>query len=151
MKYTNRMVLTAAVLGGLMSPSTQAKAPHDPYVVQTGDTAWGLAQTYYGNGAQWTSIIAYNPSLGQEDRLSHIGGKTIVKLVPGDTLEGLTNTLETDVTGTPLPRGFDPNGRNSAEHSQYRNIFGLTAIILLLFLVPMIIPLPNYYGPPKKR
>lgn len=33
------------------------------HTVQAGDTLWGIAKTYYGNGAQYTKITAANPGI----------------------------------------------------------------------------------------
>ena len=33
------------------------------HTVQSGDTLWGIAKTYYGNGAQYTKIVAANPGI----------------------------------------------------------------------------------------
>lgn len=33
------------------------------HTVQSGDTLWGIAKTYYGNGAQYTKIVAANSSI----------------------------------------------------------------------------------------
>lgn len=33
------------------------------HTVQSGDTLWGIAKIYYGNGAQYTKIVAANPGI----------------------------------------------------------------------------------------
>ncbi len=33
------------------------------HTVQSGDTLWGIAKTYYGNGAQYSKIVAANPGI----------------------------------------------------------------------------------------
>ena len=33
------------------------------HTVQSGDTLWGIAKTYYGDGGQYTKIAAANPSM----------------------------------------------------------------------------------------
>lgn len=33
---------------------------YDKYIVKKGDTLWGLAKRYYGNGLKWTTISKYN-------------------------------------------------------------------------------------------
>ena len=48
------------------------------YVVQKGDTLYGLAKRFLGNGSRWREIVAANPGLSA-DKLT--AGKTI--LIPG--------------------------------------------------------------------
>lgn len=42
------------------NPAVTANKTH---TVQSGDTLWGLAKKYYGNGSQYPKIVAANPSI----------------------------------------------------------------------------------------
>lgn len=39
----------------------------DRYTVKSGDTLWGIAKTYYGDGSQWKRIADANPQIGDPD------------------------------------------------------------------------------------
>lgn len=41
-------------------PEQVPESSSTPYVVQSGDTLWGIAQAHYGSGAQWTKIYDAN-------------------------------------------------------------------------------------------
>jgi nucleoid-associated protein YgaU len=36
---------------------------HETYVVRDNDSLWSIARKVYGNGAEWTKIVAANPGL----------------------------------------------------------------------------------------
>ena len=40
-----------------------APAAGSTYTVQKGDTLYGIAKAHYGDGKQWTKIVAANPGL----------------------------------------------------------------------------------------
>lgn len=82
----DKKVATVKDLGGNKATSNQSsnensnpKATNRTYTVVSGDTLWGIATRYYGNGAQYPKIynanrnIISNPNLiypGQRDRKS---------------------------------------------------------------------------------
>ena len=46
------------------APETNpAVTENKTHTVQSGDTLWGIAKTYYGNGAQYTKIVSANPGI----------------------------------------------------------------------------------------
>ena len=54
--------------------STPAPAIGTSYTIQRGDTAWGLAKRYYGDGKQFHKIFEANPGLSEKN---FPAGKTI--------------------------------------------------------------------------
>lgn len=45
------------------------------YTVKSGDTLWGIARTYYGNGAQWQKIYNANSSVIESTARQRRGGR----------------------------------------------------------------------------
>lgn len=43
------------------TPETPAVTNNKTHTVQPGDTLWGIAKKYYGNGAQYPKIVSANP------------------------------------------------------------------------------------------
>lgn len=65
-----RYVAVQTAAATVKQEDTTAAAEANPAVtenkthtVQSGDTLWGIAKTYYGNGAQYTKIVAANPGI----------------------------------------------------------------------------------------
>lgn len=44
-------------------PRTEKTVEEQGYIIQKGDTLWGIAKKFYGNGAYWTAIYNYNKSV----------------------------------------------------------------------------------------
>ena len=55
--------------------TTTAKKYH---TVKKGDTLWGIAKKYYGNGAQYTKIFNANKSLIKNPDLIYVGQKFLI-------------------------------------------------------------------------
>ena len=49
--------------GGVMPVEPDIKAPATPYVVQRGDTLYGLALRFLNDGDRWPDIVQANPGL----------------------------------------------------------------------------------------
>lgn len=62
-------------------------------VVKKGDTAWDIAEVFYGSGFDWKRIVELNPFLQEEGRIKVIDGKTILYIHPGEKLR-LTPDVE---------------------------------------------------------
>jgi len=45
------------------------------YVIQKGDTLWGLAEKFYGNGAEYTRIFEENREVIKDPDLIFVGQK----------------------------------------------------------------------------
>ena len=65
-----RYVAVQTAAATVKQEDTTAAAEANPAVtenkthtVQSGDTLWGIAKTYYGNGAQYTKIVVANPGI----------------------------------------------------------------------------------------
>ncbi|HQY87984.1 MAG TPA: LysM peptidoglycan-binding domain-containing protein [Tepidisphaeraceae bacterium] len=54
--------------------TTPAPVASQTYTIQKGDTAWGLAKRYYGDGKQFHKIFEANPGLSEKN---FPAGKTI--------------------------------------------------------------------------
>ena len=44
-------------------PRTEKTVNEQGYIIQKGDTLWGIAKRFYGNGTYWTAIYNYNKSV----------------------------------------------------------------------------------------
>lgn len=62
-------------------------------VVKKGDTAWDIAQVYYGSGFDWKRIVELNPFLQDPLRIKRMGDKIILYIYPGEKLR-LTPDIE---------------------------------------------------------
>ena len=65
-----RYVAVQTAAATVKKEDTAAAAQPNPAVtenkthtVQSGDTLWGLAKKYYGNGSQYTKIVSANPGI----------------------------------------------------------------------------------------
>lgn len=67
---------------GATAPQTPAYRPGDRYMVQPGDTLWGIAERYLGDGSRWHDLYAYNNLPSTE---IHIGD--VIELPPADWTE----------------------------------------------------------------
>lgn len=65
------------------------------YVTQTGDTLWGLAERFYGDGNWWTAIYEANRTVVGSDPNQLFGGKTLI--IP-DMTPGQPGSPQTYVT-----------------------------------------------------
>lgn len=80
--------------------AAEQPAPGVRHRVQAGDDLWSLAESYYGEGTQWRSIVVANPMLAQDPlaplvegtELAIIDPTTSVTVQRGDTLTGLART-----------------------------------------------------------
>lgn len=93
-------------------PPAQPPAPapgkqHRIHVVQSGDTLWGIAQTYLGNGSRWPEIYA----------LSHFRSGNPNLIYPGEIA-----VLPLDATGGPGLGG--PKSIGSRRKSLWHNAGG---------------------------
>lgn len=67
---------------GATAPQTPSYRPGDRYMVQPGDTLWGIAERYLGDGSRWHDLYAYNNLPSTE---IHIGD--VIELPPADWAE----------------------------------------------------------------
>jgi hypothetical protein len=79
------------------------------YVVQRGDTLWGLSKAYQQNGDAWRTLITKNPWIN--DRIEDLGdGEARVLIYPGEIIKGLTRAqvegAEPIVVGLHVPLDF---------------------------------------------
>lgn len=81
------------VSDNLRSVSTQYS--ENTYVVQSGDSWWGLSVKYFGVGNRWSEIAALNNN---------------VALFPGTKITLPRNAVTTKVASVPVPPTFDPVG-----------------------------------------
>lgn len=61
------------------APQAPSYRPGDRYMVQPGDTLWGIAERYLGNGTRWHDLYAYNQLTSTE---IHVGD--VIELPPED-------------------------------------------------------------------
>lgn len=57
---------------------TNPKATTKTYVVKSGDTLWGIARTYYGNGAEYPKIFNANRNIISNPNLIYPGQKLVI-------------------------------------------------------------------------
>lgn len=57
---------------------TNPKATTKTYVVKSGDTLWGIARTYYGNGAEYPKIFNANKNIISNPNLIYPGQKLVI-------------------------------------------------------------------------
>lgn len=57
---------------------TNPKATTKTYVVKSGDTLWGIAKTYYGNGAEYPKIFNANKNIISNPNLIYTGQKLVI-------------------------------------------------------------------------
>jgi nucleoid-associated protein YgaU len=60
------------------SSSTSNPKSTGYYVVKSGDTLWGIAKKYYGNGAKYTKIYNANKSIIKNPSLIYPGQKLVI-------------------------------------------------------------------------
>ena len=60
------------------TPQSNPKATTKTYVVKSGDTLWGIARTYYGNGAQYPKIFNANKNIISNPNLIYPGQKLVI-------------------------------------------------------------------------
>lgn len=130
------------------APGWRAKPmTYTNHVVKPGETLFGIAETYYGNGYRWLELKQYNPGVADPDRLS-VGQKIFVP----NPLQNVPAAGEPAGAGkAPPPRpGFlgettqteNPNislgggGSISGFISEFRTakIFGVSLVRVFLFL-----------------
>lgn len=59
------------------APENPAVTENKTHTVQTGDTLWGLAKQYYGDGGKYTKIAAANPSI-KNPNLIRVGQALVI-------------------------------------------------------------------------
>lgn len=64
------------------APQAPSYRPGDRYMVQPGDTLWGIAERYLGDGTRWHELYAYNHLTSTE---IHVGD--VIELPPEDWTE----------------------------------------------------------------
>lgn len=57
---------------------TNPKATTKTYVVKSGDTLWGIARTYYGNGSEYPKIFNANRNIISNPNLIYPGQKLVI-------------------------------------------------------------------------
>lgn len=57
---------------------TNPKATTKTYVVKSGDTLWGIAKTYYGNGVEYPKIFNANRNIIKNPNLIYPGQKLVI-------------------------------------------------------------------------
>lgn len=57
---------------------TNPKATTKTYVVKSGDTLWGIAKAYYGNGAEYPKIFNANRNIIKNPNLIYPGQKLVI-------------------------------------------------------------------------
>ena len=74
-KYLHKQGTTATVKTATVTTErTATTAPKTTtYTVKSGDTLWGIAKKYYGNGAQYTKIYEANKSKIKNPNLIYVG------------------------------------------------------------------------------
>lgn len=85
---------------GATAPQAPSYRPGDRYMVQPGDTLWGIAERYLGDGSRWHDLYAYNNLPSTE---IHIGD--VIELPPADWAEG--KPPESSVSPDPEPGESD--------------------------------------------
>ena len=48
------------------------------HLVKSGETLWGLAKKYYGNGAQYQKIFQANTDILKDPNLIYVGQKLVI-------------------------------------------------------------------------
>ena len=98
--------------------TTAARATH-PYVVQRGDTLWGVANRELGDPLRWREIAELNE--GRHEGAGTFGDPHWI--YPGWTLSlpGEAATSTTPGMATPIPRTTEPASAPQGERSQPKN------------------------------
>lgn len=66
------------VVKSITSYQTSPKATNRTYTVVSGDTLWGIAKMYYGNGAQYPKIFNANRNILKNPNLIYPGQKLVI-------------------------------------------------------------------------
>lgn len=81
----DKKVATVKSIGGSKAKVTQSstatsnpKATNRTYIVVSGDTLWGIATRYYGNGAQYPKIYNANTNIIKNPNLIYPGQKLVI-------------------------------------------------------------------------
>ncbi len=111
-------------------------------VVQKGQTVWGRAQVYYGNGARWTDIVAKNEFLQKPGRVwqDKTTGIWYALIKPGEKLiidSQEVNPVFVEIVDAPYQQPVQQEITNTPESSL--TWWGWVLIILGIILLGIII------------